>query len=490
MLSQKETDSAEARVRPRIVVIGAGISGLTAAYKLTKYGADGEGLQPQVLLLEASPRAGGTISTYNFDDVILELGPDSFITQKPAALELCRELGIEHRLINTRPSFRRTFIARNGKLLPLPEGFFMVGPTNVAALFGSELFSWRGKLRMALEPFIRRRSSSEDESIAKFVERRFGKECLERAAEPLAAGIYTGDVDKLSMRSSFPKLHDMEAIYGSIVKGFNNQHPSKSHESGARYSLFVAPDEGMSVIVNALVQQLPPGCLRTHTLVSQLRRTPGGQGWQLVLHDGQMIQCDAVIIATAAHQAARILNAVPVLKEQLQKIEHASSAVLNLIYQRKDVKHPLDGFGFVVPRSEKSALLACSFASVKWNNRVPDDKVLLRVFVGGTADPEIYDYSDEHIECLIWQDLNTYLGIDALPRLAVISRFHKGMPQYNLGHADIVSGIENELQNIPGLALAGNAFGGVGIPDCVASGQRAAAAVMAALSIQAKGETA
>lgn len=489
MLSQKETDSAEAKVRPRIVVIGAGISGLTAAYKLTRETPDGQ-LRPEVLLLEASPRAGGTISTYNFDDVILELGPDSFITQKPAALELCRELGIEHRLINTRAQFRRTFIARNGELVPLPEGFFMVGPTNMGSLFGSKLFSWRGKLRMAIEPFIARRASSDDESIAKFVQRRFGKECLERAAEPLAAGIYTGNVDRLSMRSSFPKLHDMEAIYGSIVKGFSNQHPSKSHESGARYSLFVAPDEGMSVIINALVQQLPHGCLRTHTLVSQLRRTPDSHGWQLVLHDGQIIQADAVIIATAAHQAARILNAVPALKEQLLKIEHASSAVLNLIYQRKDVKHPLDGFGFVVPRTEKSSMLACSFSSVKWTNRVPEDKVLLRVFVGGTADPEIYDYSDEHIECLIWQDLNTYLGIEALPRLAVISRFHKGMPQYNLGHAEIISDIDKELCNIPGLALAGNAFGGVGIPDCVASGQRAASAVLATFSTQAKGETA
>lgn len=475
MLSQRDNDLWSTSRRRRLAVIGGGISGLAAAYKLA---CETKSMQPppEILLFEGSPRVGGCISTYNLDDTVLELGPDSFITEKPAAIELCRKLGIEDRLIETEKTHRRTFVAHKDQLHPLPEGFLMMAPTQMLPMLSSPLFSWEAKLRMIREPFVPAAPADADESLTQFVERRLGREVLDRVVQPLVGGIYTADPDKLSVKAALPKMVQLEQQHGSLIKGLGlNQ--KKRNESGARYGMFVTFDEGINVLVNALVTSLPPGAVRTHTLVSKVRRQ--GEAWELEFFDGKTMSVDGVVIATSAFHASDILAELdPDLSQSLGKIEYASSAVLNLIYRRSDIPHALDGFGFVVPRTEKRTVLACSFTSQKWPGRAPKDKALLRVFVGGALQPDIYDLADEQIECLMWEDLHTYLGIKALPLLSVISRFPRSMPQYNVGHSKLVDGIQTSVAKYPGLALAGNAYNGVGIPDCITAGEKAAATIL------------
>ncbi len=485
MLSQTESDISEVGSCPRVVVIGAGISGLTAAYTLTCQ-TDAQAPAMEVLLLDASPRAGGVICTYNLDDVILELGPDSFTTQKPSAIKLCESLGIASRILPTDERYRRTFVAYKNKLHPLPDGFFMVAPTRILPIIGSSLFSFQGKLRMAMDLFLPKGDAGLDESLTEFVTRRFGAEVLERVAQPMLGGIYTGDPDRLSMKSVMPRFIELEQKHGSVIAGLaaeRGKHGSKPGESGARYSMFVTLDEGMNVLVNALSSKLPPGCLRTKATVEHVKAGVQGRPWDVVFSDQSALSADAVIIATSAKQAGHmLLSTDSSLSDDLKQIPYASSAVINLIYRRSDIPHALDGFGFVVPRKENRSILACSFSSVKWGNRTPADKVLLRVFIGGALQPDLYGFTDEQIECLLWEDLHTYLGLKALPLLSVISRFPDAMPQYNVGHSALVERIDQALTKYDGLSLAGNAYRGIGMPDCIASGQRAAQAVMSALA--------
>jgi oxygen-dependent protoporphyrinogen oxidase len=482
MLSQRDNDLWSTARRRRLVVIGGGISGLSAAYKLfceTK----GSPMPPEVLLFEGSPRMGGCISTYNLDDTLIELGPDSFLTEKPSVLELSKKLGIDNRLKGTSQLHRKTFVANNQKLYPLPDGFMLMAPTQVMPMLSSPLFSWDAKLRMLKEPFVRPAPDSADESLSEFVERRLGREVLEKVVQPLVGGIYTADPDKLSVRAALPRIAEMEKKHGSLVKGLGASNKHRK-ESGARYGMFATFDEGITVLVNALVQALPPGTIRTHSMVSRLRRKDAE--WELTFSDGKKMAVDGVVIATASFHASDIVSDLDSeLSDTLAKTTYASSAVLNLIYRRSDIPHPLDGFGFVVPRTENRSILACSFTSVKWPDRAPKDKAVLRVFVGGSLQPDVYDLSDEQIECLMWEDLHTYLGIKALPLLSVISRFPRAMPQYNVGHVANLAKIEECLAKHPGLALAGNAYYGVGIPDCVASGEQAAAKILEQVNTKA-----
>lgn len=475
MQSQKESELPPSSRRSRFVVIGGGIAGLAAAYELLSL-AKTVAQQPEIILLEGSPRLGGCISTYTIDDLILELGPDSFITEKPAALELAKRLGIDHRLITTDENHRRTFVAFKNRLHPLPEGFLMMAPTEMGPLLASPLFSWPAKLRMMQEMFVPPASAEVDESLAQFVERRLGREVLDRVVQPLVGGIYTGDAEKLSVRATLPRMIQLEQHYGSLIKGLTATRKARN-ESGARYGLFVTFDKGMSVLVNALHAALPPNSVRTHTLVSRVRRGEKTR-WQLQLSDGSFLDADGIVIATSAYHAGDMLSDLDAgLSDSLRRIEYSSSAVLNVIYRRSDIPHPMDGFGFVVPKTENRAILACSFTSVKWPGRAPSDKALLRVFVGGALQPDIYNLSDEQIECLMWEDMHTYMGIKAVPLLSVVSRYPHSMPQYNVGHINRITAIEKSLSKQRGIALAGNAYHGVGIPDCVASGQTGATRV-------------
>ena len=470
--------------KPRITVIGAGIAGLAAAYKMTRPGFF-EGEAPQVILLERASRAGGSISTYELEDYILELGPDMFQTAKPEALRLAEELGLADQIVPTNEACRRSFIAHSGQLHPLPPGFQMLAPSQLGPFFSSNLLSMGGKMRMAMDLFTPKRTSKEDESLAQFVIRRFGQEAYDRIAQAMVGGIYTGDAEKLSMAATMPRFLEMEQKYGSVIRGLMSEKksPQENGDAGCRYSSFISFKRGLGTLPERLVAALPPDCVHFHCPVVAIEKGKNGKAFDVVVASGTVVPSDAVIVASPAFAGADMLSQIDTEAcNLLRKIQYTSCAVMNLIYNRADIPHPLDGFGFVVPAAEKRTILACSFASVKFPNRCPSEKAVLRIFVGGALQPDVFELTDEQIECCMWEDLHLYLGLKSVPLLSLITRYPRSMPQYHVGHLELVSQIRDRLKPHPGLFIAGNAFDGVGIPDCVRSGETAAAQVAAILN--------
>ena len=447
----------------RIVIIGGGISGLAAAHRVKELNQAAE-----VTVLEASERLGGTIQTEHRDGFLLERGPDSFISEKPHAIALAKRLGLESRLIQTNEQFRRSFIVRNGRLRPVPEGFQLLAPSRMWPFITTDIFSVAGKLRMAAELLLPRRNGNSDESLASFVRRRLGQEALERMAQPMVGGIYTADPETLSLRATLPRFLDMERDHRSLILAMMRQgRAQKSGTSGARYSLFLSFDRGMEVLIDALGGVVPN--VRLKTRIEALRFN--SRTWRMSTDSGETLEADAVCLAVPAYTAARLLEDVsPELASQLNTIKYASTATINLAYPRTFVKHPLNGFGFVVPFIEKRSLLACTFSNVKFAGRAPDDHVLLRAFAGGALQPEMFDDPGTRIE----KDLSELLGIKGKPLFTQIAKWERSMPQYEVGHLERVERIESEVKQLRGLALAGNAYRGAGIPDCIRSGETAA----------------
>jgi oxygen-dependent protoporphyrinogen oxidase len=485
--------------RERIAIIGGGITGLACAHRvfeLTKHLPN----PPEIILFEAASVAGGVISSLNLNNAIMELGPDSFITEKPWALDLCQRLGLTNQIIPTQEAKRRTFIASGNKLHPLPDGFVMLAPTKLLPFATSPIISLRGKLRMALDILIPKRKIAEgqnaDESLADFVTRRLGKEALDRIAQPMISGIYTADPTKLSVTAAMPRLPKMEEEHGSIIKALLKRNQNSSGTAGARYSLFVSLDQGLSLLIKTIIKNLPEGFLRLNTKVAEIVRTPcktiEGQNpkksvWQIKLQDGSTCDATALIVSTPAHQSAKLLESVdPNLSTKLNAIPYASSAVVNLLYEKKATAGIIDGFGFVVPACEKRAILACTISSNKFANRAPEGYVALRIFLGGAMQPESYALSDDQMLKAVKTDLRDLLGITAEPVSHKISRYPLSMPQYHLGHLALVKEIGEASKDLPNFALAGNAFHGVGIPDCIHSGEIAAEQILSQLNIDPK----
>jgi oxygen-dependent protoporphyrinogen oxidase len=457
----------------RVVVVGGGIAGLAAAHRLVELSRE-SGRALEVVLLEARERLGGTIATDQAQGFLIEAGPDSFISEKPWALALAERLGLGPRLVRTDDRFRKTYVVWGGRLLPLPEGFQLLAPARPAPLLASPLFSWRGKARMALDLLLPRRRGGEDESLGSFVRRRLGEEVLERVAQPLVAGIYTADPDQLSLAATMPRFLEMERAHRSLILGLRRSARSISGVSGARWSLFVTFAGGMEEFVRALADRLPQGAVRLGARVVGLGRE-GGR-WRLHLAGGSALGADAVVIAAEAHQAARILRGIdPSLAHLLDLIPYASSATVTLAWRREAIPHPLDAFGFVVPRSEGRPLLAATFSSVKYPGRAPAGHVLLRAFLGGALDEGILKEEDGRLVEIVLGQLAELLGVTAPPLLTRVHRYPAAMAQYLVGHLGTVAAIEARLAHHPRLALAGSAYWGVGISDCVRSGETAAA---------------
>ena len=446
----------------RIVIVGGGISGLAAAHRLSELcGAE-------ITLLEASERLGGTIETRHRDGFLLERGPDSFISEKPQAVALAKRLGIESRLVQTNEQFRRSFIARNGRLRPVPEGFQLLAPSRVMPFLTTDIFSVAGKIRMAADLLLPRQKGNDDESLASFVRRRLGQEALERMAQPMVGGIYTADPETLSLRATLPRFLDMERAHRSLILAMMRQGQTRG-TSGARYSLFLSFDDGMEVLVDALRRVIPN--VRLNTRVTAIQKS--NDGWIIKTETGESFDADAICLAVPAHTAAKLLDNVDEqLAAQLNAIKYASTATINLAYPRSAIRHPLNGFGFVVPFVEKRSLIACTFSSVKFNGRAPEDHVLLRAFAGGALQPEIFAAPD--METRIEADLRELLGITGEPLFKETAKWERSMPQYEVGHLDRIEAIENEVRELAGLALAGNSYRGAGIPDCIRSGETAA----------------
>lgn len=448
----------------RIVVVGGGISGLAAAHRLLELGLE----KTQVTLIEASERLGGTIETRRRDGFLLERGPDSFISEKPQAVALAKRLGLESRLIQTNEQFRRSFIVRNGRLRPVPEGFQLLAPSRVMPFLTTDIFSVAGKIRMAADLLLPRQKGNDDESLASFVRRRLGQEALERMAQPMVGGIYTADPETLSLRATLPRFLDMERAHRSLILAMMRQGQTRG-TSGARYSLFLSFDEGTEVLTNALASTISNVHLKTP--IKELAFESGT--WRIKDESGSTIDAGAVCLAVPAYTAAKLLeNVNPRISAQLNAIKYASTATINLAYPRSAIRHPLNGFGFVVPFVEKRSLIACTFSSVKFNGRAPDGHVLLRAFAGGALQPDIFAAPD--METRIEADLRELLGITGEPIFRETAKWERSMPQYEVGHLDRIEAIENEVRELPGLALAGNSYHGAGIPDCIRSGEAAA----------------
>lgn len=452
-----------------IVVIGGGISGLAAAHRLIE-------LNPSLdlTLVEASARVGGTLLTDEREGFLLERGPDSFITEKPEAVALAKRLGIESQLIETNPNHRRSFIVRNGRLRPVPEGFQLLAPSRIWPFITSDIFSLPGKARMAADLFLPRKSTNgvADESLASFVRRRLGREALERMAQPMVGGIYTADPETLSLRATLPRFLDMEKDHRSLILAMLRKARAQSGTSGARYGLFLSFDRGMEVLAQALKQKISRCEVKLNTRVVAIERE---RGWKLKTDKGDTIEADAICLAVPAYIAAQLLSVVnPSLSAQLNQIKYASTATINFAYPRNAIQHPLDGFGFVVPFVEKRSLIACTFSSVKFPGRAPDDHVLLRAFAGGALQPEVFALEESEIVNRVESDLHELLGITGKPLFTEVSKWQNSMPQYEVGHLDRIAAIENTVRELPGLTLAGNAYRGAGIPDCIRSGETAA----------------
>lgn len=466
---------------PRIAVIGGGISGLAAAHRLLELAAAAQ-RRIDIRLFEASDRLGGVIATEPDGDVLLEHGPDSFLSEKPWGVGLCERLGLTDELIGTREDLRRTYVVHAGQLHPLPEGFLLLAPTRFAPLLGSRLFTWPAKIRMGLDLLLPRRPAG-DETLQSFVTRRFGRQVLERVAQPLVGGIYTADPAHLSLAATMPRFLDMERQHRSVILAMWRQQQAaqaKPGVSGARWSLFLSFKRGMQTLIDELAKRMPEGLLRLGSAATTLGRDARGH-WTLGMDD----PWDAVIVATPAHVSARLLaNLAAPLAAELAAIPYASTAIVNLVYRRDDIPHPLNGFGFVVPAIEQRNILACTFSSLKYEGRAPADLVIIRVFVGGALQPHLLQQDDAAMEASVRNELRSLLAISAEPRLRRIARYESSMPQYHIGHVERRTRIAQHVAAFPGLALAGNAYNGVGIPDCVHSGEQAAEAVFAAVSGQ------
>ena len=463
----------------RLAVVGGGIAGLAAAHRAVELARE-RGLPLELALFEAGDRLGGTIQTDRYEGFLVECGPDSFLSEKPWALALCRRLGVEDRLVRTGDRFRRTYVAFRGRLHPLPDGFQLLAPTRLGPFVRSRLFSWPGKLRMAMD-LVLPRGGDPDESLGAFVSRRLGSEALERVAQPLVAGIYTADPDVLSLAATMPRFLELERRERSLILGLwrgARRAPAEADGvSGARWSLFVTFADGMEELPRALAARLPPEGVRLKARVTGVTRD--GAGWRLGLADGFTATADAVIIATESHQAGRMLRYTdPALAHLLDGIPYASSATVTLGWRRADIPHPLDGFGFVVPQIERRPIIACTFSSVKYPGRAPEGFALLRVFVGGALNEAILAGDDETLTRVARAELGELLGVQDPPLFARVSRYPKAMPQYHVGHLARVDAIDGCLKTHPGLALAGGAYRGVGIADCVRSGEEAAARLL------------
>jgi oxygen-dependent protoporphyrinogen oxidase len=466
----------------RVVVVGGGIAGLSAAHRLVELNNE-KSFGLEVMLLEASPRLGGAIATEKIGDFIVEAGPDSFITEKPWALRSCERLGLTSRLVSTQAAYQKIYVVHNGRLELLPEGFFLLAPTRFWPFVQTPLFSWGGKLRLAAEIFLPRGAMDGDESLGAFVRRRFGEEALNRVAQPLVGGIYAADPDQLSLSATMPRFKEMERAHRSVILSMISEQKQRARNretgSGARWSLFVTLAGGMQELVDRIASRLPEGCVRLSIPITGLIRDRDKKLWKLTTGANENHEVDGVILATPSFQTAELLRGVASgAADDLKQITYASTATLSLAYRIEDFPNKLDSFGFVVPAIERRKIMACTFSSLKYPGRAPEGYVLLRAFVGGSLQPHLFQDDDVTMVKNVRAELASLLGVTAEPFFSRLWRHPDSMPQYLVGHDARIKRIEAALDRFPSLALAGSTYHGVGISDCVHSGEEAAQKVV------------
>jgi len=462
----------------RIAIIGGGISGLTAAFALEEHRRAGT---LEYTLYESSPQLGGVLRTEHIHGCTIEAGPDSFLTEKPWAADLCRTLGLGDQLIGSNDAYRKTFILVRGQLIPLPDGLMFMVPTKILPTGLSPLFSWTTKLRMLRELLHPPRAAQADESIASLVERHYGVEMVDRLADPLLSGIYGGEAASLSVRAVLPRFAEMARTHCSLGRAMLAARKKSSNKSAP--PLFTSLKNGMHQLVEALVARLNQPSLRTKTSVKSIQREAAGWTVEVDRQEENIgpnsESFDAVILAVSAAAAAQLLSASsPELSSELAAIRYSSSITVGLGYDR-DVRQSLPpGFGFLVPRSEGKRLLATTFVHNKFPHRAPNDRALLRCFFAGSNAENIWQLSDDAIIAAVRNELHQILRLRAAPLFARVYKWKSAMAQYGVGHLERMDRIDRLRQQLPSLALAGNAYRGIGIPDCIRSGQEAAKQVL------------
>lgn len=474
----------------RVAVIGAGISGLAAAFHLAASG------QVQLTVYEGSGRAGGVLETIRDEGYLVERSADNFATLIPDALQLSRECGLADTLIPPAAENRQAFVLHRGRVVPIPAGFSLMQPTRLGSILTTPALSWRGKLRLLGEYWIPPATGEADESLEAFAVRRLGREAFENLVEPIVSGIFTADPARLSMRATMPQFFDMERRSGGLIRGYlasrrQDAAAAARRASGARYDQFLAPREGMSSWIAQLQSHLPAGCLRLATPVEALRHVPSHQvatadatsaaagPWRITA-GGEQESFDAVICATPAAVTARLLeSAAPDAAGLVAQIPYASSVVVAMVVARSEIARRTDGFGLIVPRKEGRASLAISYTSNKYPGRVPPDQLLLRIFFGGALQPQLVDLPDSALEQLAHQELREILGWrGAAAKWQAVIRWPQAMPQYLVGHVERMQALQQALAALPTLRLCGAGYAGVGIPQCVRGGRAAAQQIL------------
>ena len=468
----------------QVAIIGGGISGLTASFHLEKARALGADLRYSII--EAGQRLGGSMFSDRVEGCLVEAGPDSFLTEKPWALTLCKELGIDDQLIGSNDAQRKTYIVVNNRLIAMPDGLMFMVPTKLVPTALSPLFSWGTKVRMARELLHPPRPMENDETVGELVERHFGPEVVDRLADPLLSGVYGGDANKLSARAVLPRFVEMEEKYGSLSKAMLAAHNKMRAMAGkqAPRPLFSSLKNGMQQMVDAIIARLDQSALRLRTRVRAVY--PQGDRWRLAIDMGGNETFDAVILATPANVAGALLEAVDRdLADDLLGVTYSSSVTVTLGYHMDQLKHLPPGFGFLVPRSEGRRMLACTFVHNKFPHRAPVDKGILRCFLGGARDEAVLNLTDDEIVDTVRKELRSIVKLEARPIFDRVYRWRGAMAQYESGHITRIARIEKRLKDIPGLEVAGNAYHGIGVPDCIREGMNAANAVVQTLNAPA-----
>jgi len=465
---------------PRIAIIGGGISGLSAAFTLAEKRQAGAGFE--YVLFEAAPRLGGVLVTDRADGCLIEAGPDSFLTEKPWAADLCRKIGLGDQLIDSNDADRKTYIVVRNKLVVMPDGLMFMVPTKILPTVLSPLFSFRTKMRMAGEWFHPPHKATSDETVAQMVERHYGAEMVDLLADPLLSGVYGGEATGLSVRAVLPRFADMEAKHGSLGRAMlAARKKMASPTNAAPRALFTSLKEGMQQMVDGLLDRLDRSALRVSSPVQLL--IPQDGGWT-VSAGYQSDQFDAVIIAAPAHAAAALLESADEnLARELAGIDYSSSVTVTLGYDESVRRSLPPGFGFLVPRSAGRRMLAATFVHNKFPHRAPDNRALVRCFLGGARDEQILDASDEQILGIVREELRQIISLNADPLFTRVYKWRAAMAQYSVGHLDRLARIQALCQKLPGLALAGNGFSGIGVPDCVRSGTEAATKVLSEMGV-------
>jgi oxygen-dependent protoporphyrinogen oxidase len=452
----------------RVVIIGGGISGLSTAYYLSKAGIE-------ATLIESRSRLGGVIETVNVEGCTIEAGPDSFLSAKPAAMELIRELGLVDQVIGSNDHVRKTYLWKGGRLVALPDGLMMMVPTRILPLLTTGLLSWSTKIRMGMELFRPPKSRNGDESVAEFVNEHYGEEAVDYLAEPLLSGIYGGNPKELSVTSVLPRFVELSSRYGSLTRGVLAERAKAARGApghGGGTPLFRTLKGGLGQMTAAVVRSLEGRTDIRHARAEIVERV--GAGFRIRLAGG-WLECDHLVIACEAHSGAALLAGLDArLGELLGGIPYSSSMVVALGFDAADFPKPPEGFGFLVPRKERRRLVACTWIGTKFSHRVPEGKIVARCFLGGTDDAGVLDESDESVTAEVVDELHRIARFSAQPRFTRIFRWPRSMAQYSVGHPQRLAEIERRTAAIPGLYLAGNAYQGIGVPDCIRMGRLAA----------------